>query len=135
MNKYQDQVIQSASLQDAIQMLEEAVDYLKRLPVVPSTYQLINKIKNFIDNPNTNTAHRLSKEHSKEVELRKIVRTGCFETLLGATVIEVEVQGDSLKMSLPFHHTWRTAISQLKKGVVLELKTLKPTNISPQSCS
>lgn len=125
MNKLMENDIKSASFQDSLMMLRETAEYLKRLPPVPSTYHLINKIEAFIDKPESQTTRRLSEEHSKEVELRNTVRTATLETIVGATIIEVEVQGDSLKMFLPMHQMWRTAISRLKKGVVLDLKPSK----------
>ena len=124
MNKLMENDIKSASFQDSLMMLREAAEYLKRLPSVPSTYHLINKIEAFVQCPESQASLRISQEHSQEVELRKKVRAASFENVLGLPVIEVEVQGDSVKMHLPFHHTWRTAISRLKKGVVLDLKPL-----------
>lgn len=125
MNKLMENDIKSASFQDSLMMLDEVAEYLKLLPSVPSTYHLINKIEAFVQSPESQATLRLSREHSQEVELRNKVRSASFETVLGLPVIEVEVQGDSLKMTLPFHHTWRTAISRLKKGVVLNLRPSK----------
>jgi hypothetical protein len=125
MREYEIQEIKSASVQDSLALLSEVADYLRRLPPVPATYHLLNKVESFVESPNNQTANRLSLEDSYEKELRKNIRSGGDYCPSGLTIIEVEVQGDDIFLKMPNHCVWRMLVSKLKKGLQLRLTTLK----------
>ncbi len=110
--------IKSAALQDALALLEEAVEYLKRLPSVPATYHLIKKIESFTNDPICITARRISRDHSRETELRKSVRCASLSTQQGLPLVQIEVQEDRVRVVIS---KWRSAATILRRGIDLQL--------------
>lgn len=133
MEKYQTEALTSSTLQDTLQLLGEVSEYLKRLPHVPVTRQLIDRIDAHILSPETHTARRLSMELSAETELRQMTRVAASYTASGLPIIEVAVQGDSVRMKLEQAHLSGPdgeqiaqslrdmAARQLERGLVLTL--------------
>ena len=123
------------ALQDALQILGDVSAYLKRLPHVPVTRELINRVDAYLSSPETHTAQRLASEQASESYLRHQIRTAATCSALGLPIIELSVQGDIAKISLGRTHskydedgefyksTLDHAMRQLEKGVELVLKS------------
>ena len=121
---------QSTVLKDTLDLLSEVTLYLKRLPHVPTTLQLIRKIENHLGNPDTLSAGIAA----KELERRKKTRTAGSYTESGLPVIEVEVRGDFVHLQLGNalirysenenmrDDLTRLAIQQLRSGIQLQLR-------------
>jgi len=90
----------SAALQDALRLLGEVSDYLKRLPHVPITRKLIDRIDAHVANPEVLAAERQAREHSAETELRCMTRVAGAYTAVGTPLVQVEVQGDRVRLSM-----------------------------------
>ena len=72
-----------------LNLLQQAVDYLRRLPVVPSTHALIRQIDAHLTDPNVSAARR----EAEAAELMASRRTGVRLTPAGSPAYEVVVEG------------------------------------------
>lgn len=107
-----------ATLNDTLQLLEEVSAYLKRLPLVPITAELVRKVDAHLQSPETVSAHRLSQEHERAQRARR----GCIVTPLGLPLVEVEVYADRVQIQVTeIEHFRQTAIDRLLAHGMLEL--------------
>ena len=134
----ENEVSTDSVLQDALILLDEVSSYLKRLPAVPITLQLARKVDAFTADPFRKTAIRIAKESASEQEMRSQTRSAATFTPAGLPVIQVEVKGDVVRLSLADAFTKRsvlesvqdsglvhTALRQLETGVELTLDARK----------
>ena len=134
----ENQVSTESVLQDALLLLDEVSSYLKRLPTVPVTLQLARKVDDFTADPHRKTAIRIAKESASEQEMRSQTRSAATFTPAGLPVIQVEVNGDVVRLSLADtfaihadiesvqdYGLVHTALRQLESGVELTLDAKK----------
>lgn len=76
--------------QDTIAMLREALDYLQRLPSVPTTTALCERIKEHLRDPGQQAVAEFKSE-----------RIGYWITSSGTTMLEASLIGDQLKITVP----------------------------------
>lgn len=105
---------------DTLRLLQETVDYLERLPVVPMTYQLCKKIEDHLADPNVMTVKR----HVLEVEETDLIKrrnskAGSYSPA-GLLLYEAEVDTESVTVRISEHlpcseRAWKS----LQKGRVL----------------
>ncbi|WP_087866050.1 hypothetical protein [Comamonas thiooxydans] len=108
-----------AVLVDTLSLLQEASDYLKRLPRVPITQQLIAKLEAHQLAPATLTARRVA----EQLEHEKLARCAAAYTTYGLPIIECEVQGNALRMKLGHAPSSSArAIAMLEAGCELQLE-------------
>lgn len=96
----ENEVSTDSVLQDALILLDEVSSYLKRLPAVPITLQLARKVDAFTADPFQKTTIRIAKESASEREMRSQTRSAATFTPAGLPVIQVEVNGDVVRLSL-----------------------------------
>lgn len=84
-------------LQADSDLLQEVMNYLLRLPAVPTTAALARKVKLHLDQPERRAAERRASEEARMAGLRH----GCNFTQIGLPVIEAEVDGDRLRLWTP----------------------------------
>lgn len=108
-----------AVLVDTLKLLQEASDYLTRLPRVPVTQQLIAKLEAHQSAPATLTARRVA----EQLEHEKQARCAAAYTAFGVPIIECEVQGNKLRMKLGNAPSSRArALAMLEAGCELQLE-------------
>ncbi|WP_139019262.1 hypothetical protein [Acidovorax sp. NO-1] len=101
-----------------MKLLEEVSQYLKRLPHVPVTAQMVRKIDAHLESPQTISARRLASEHERAQGARSAV----FLDPLGVPLVELEVYADRVTLQItPDHHFRSVAIARLQARDVLEL--------------
>ena len=107
-----------ATLTDTLKLLEEVSTYLKRLPHVPVTAQLVRKIDAHLESPETISARRLATEHERAQGARSAV----FFDALGVPLVELEVYADRVTIQItPLEHFRSVAIARLQTRDVLDL--------------
>ena len=74
----------------ALKLLQEAAQYLRRLPVVPTTVELIRKIESYLNDPATADRH----EGQRVMEASVV-------TPVGLVKLSARVRGDSLSLVAP----------------------------------
>lgn len=99
-------------LLEALKMLEETRDYLKRLPPVPVTYEQIHRIDSFLAQPD-----------NALLEQRKVPRRGAFRAPAGYAIVSAELRGDTLSLwqSQPYENS-PIVLSGLKAGERVEIE-------------
>ena len=102
----------AAVLGDTLELLAEVSDYLGRLPHVPVTKELINKIEAHQNNPGALTAMRIAKQIEAEAQSRVV---GLY-TPAGLPLIEVEVQADMVRLKIGPEPIRRGALRRLEQG-------------------
>ncbi|MGP1692296.1 MAG: hypothetical protein ACTS6O_07300 [Giesbergeria sp.] len=118
-----------AVLVDTLKLLQEASDYLTRLPRVPVTQQLISKLEAHQRDPATLTAQRVAEQIAHEQQ----ARCAAAYTAFGLPIIACEVQGNKLRMKLGTSPSARErAIKMLEAGCELQLEP-KATFRPPRS--
>ena len=107
----------AAVLGDTFELLAEVSDYLSRLPLVPATRELIDKIDAHQNDPGALTAKRIAKQLEAEAQSRV---AGIY-TPVGMPVMEVEVHHDTVRLKIGPEHVRRSALARLERGVEMEL--------------
>lgn len=82
---------------DTLQLLQDTVDYLKRLPLVPVTYALCKKIEAHLADPSVVTIKR----RALEKELLEVTRIARRYGPTGAVMAEVIVTADTVTYRFP----------------------------------
>ena len=108
----------AAVLGDTLELLAEVSDYLGRLPHVPVTKELINKIEAHQNNPGALTAMRIAKQIEAEAQSRVV---GLY-TPAGLPLIEVEVQADMVRLKIGPEPVRRGALRRLEEGREFKLE-------------
>lgn len=100
------------TLREALLMIEDTRDYLKRLPPVPVTYDFIAKLSQFLDQP----SNRL-------LLLRNVPRRGAFRLAAGVPLLNAELRGDRLQLVAPVHShpNWKAPPIPLHAGITIQL--------------
>jgi hypothetical protein len=75
---------------DTLAILRETLDYLQRLPSVPTTTALCERIKKHLDDPGQQAIAEFKSE-----------RIGYWITSTGMTMFEASLIGDQLKVTVP----------------------------------
>lgn len=75
---------------DTLQLLQETVDYLKRLPVVPVTHALCRKIEAHLADPTVATLRRQALEEEYLEKTRVAQRYGPTGKLLAEVIVTAE---------------------------------------------
>lgn len=111
----------AATLNDTLSLLAEVSQYLQRLPHVPLTKELIDKIDAHVQHPENRTAMRVAGQLEHEAQARC---AGVY-TVTGLRVFEAEVKGDQLwlKFGPPAIHHHATKL--LQRGCELQLESKK----------
>lgn len=89
---------EAAEISDTFTLLEQCAAYLKRMPPVQVTLEMIRKIEGHLAQPEVFTAQRLASLNAKEMELRHQVRTGRSFAPSGAPLFEVEIHGNHVRV-------------------------------------
>lgn len=119
----------SAVLADTLTLLQEASDYLARLPRVPMTQQLIAKLEAHQRDPATMTAKRVAAQLENEQQ----ARCAAAYTAYGLPVISCEVDGNKLRLKMGTAPSSRErVIKMLEAGCELQLEP-KATFRPPRS--
>lgn len=108
----------AAVLGDTLELLAEASDYLRRLPHVPATRELINKIEAHQIDTGAMTATRIAKQIEAEAQSRVV---GLY-TPAGLPLMEVEVQGNTVRLKIGPEPARATALRRLEQGQELKLE-------------
>ena len=108
----------AAVLGDTFELLAEVSDYLSRLPLVPATRELIDKIDAHQNDPGALTAMRIAKQIETEAQSRVV---GLY-TPAGLPLLEVEVQGNTLRLKIGPEPARATALRRLEQGQELKLE-------------
>ena len=108
----------AAVLGDTLELLAEVSDYLRRLPHVPATKELINKIEAHQNDPGALTAMRIAKQIEAEAQSRVV---GLY-TPAGLPLIEVEVQADIVRLKIGPEPVRRGALRRLEEGQEFKLE-------------
>ena len=108
----------AAVLGDTLELLVEVSDYLSRLPRVPMTQELINKIEAHQNDPGALTAMRIAKQIEAEAQSRVV---GLY-TPAGLPLLEMEVQGNTLRLKIGPEPARATALRRLEQGQELKLE-------------
>ena len=108
----------AAVLGDTLELLAEVSDYLGRLPHVPVTKELIKKIEAHQNDPGALTAMRIAKQIETEAQSRVV---GLY-TPAGLPLLEVEVQGNTLRLKIGPEPARATALRRLEQGQELKLE-------------
>ncbi len=108
----------AAVLGDTLELLAEASDYLRRLPHVPATRELINKIEAHQIDTGAMTATRIAKQIEAEAQSRVV---GLY-TPAGLPLMEVEVQGNTVRLKIGPEPARATALRKLEQGQELKLE-------------
>lgn len=87
-------------LADSLKMLAKVSDYLKRMPAVPATLQLVRRIDKHLEDPKTLVAQRMAEAREKEMDLRKQTRSAATYTPAGLPVLQVQVCGEKVTLKL-----------------------------------
>src|SRR3990167_608355 len=114
-------------LGDTLELLAEVSEYLNRLPLVPATRELINKIEAHQNDPGALTAMRIAKQIEVEAQSRVV---GIY-THVGLPVIEVEVHHDTVRLKIGPEPVRRSALARLERGQELELSLRDKRQASP----
>ena len=125
--------VDSLVLADSLNLLAEVSGYLKRMPAVPATVQLVRDIDKYLEDPKTIVAKRLALACEQEMDLRQQFRTAATFTPAGVPVLKVQVVGDTVSLKLgdgynnPSEAPQRQrlvslAVRQLSQGIALDLK-------------
>lgn len=88
---------QESATIETLKLLQETVDYLNRLPVVPVTHALINKIQAHIDDPHVVAARR----EAREMEVLVSRRYGSRYAPSGAPAYLAVVDGNKVTFHVP----------------------------------
>lgn len=144
--KAMDQNRNAAELQDALKLLADVSAYLKRLPHVPMTRELINRVDAYTADPQTHSAQRREAETIHETQMRHQARGAITRSpTLCLPVIELSVQGDVAWIGLGTDHVQHDldgrmhrslidqAVKQLEAGVELVLKPETVTKLRRES--
>lgn len=108
----------AAVLGDTLELLAEVSDYLSRLPHVPATKELINKIEAHQNDPGALTAMRIAKQIEAEAQSRVV---GLY-TPAGLPLMEVEVQADTVRLRIGPEPVRRGALRRLEEGQEFKLE-------------
>ena len=108
----------AAVLGDTLELLAEVSDYLSRLPHVPATKELINKIEAHQNDPGSLTAMRIA----KQIEAEAQSRTAGLYTPTGLPFVEVEVQANIVRLKIGPEPIRRGALKLLERGQELKLQ-------------
>lgn len=115
---YKPEISADSTLKDTLHLLQEVSAYLKRLPHVPITAELVRKVDAHLQSPETISSLRLAHEHEK----METARCATVLSSLGMPLIEFEVYPHSLKVQItPVRHFQASAIDQLFAKQSLEL--------------
>ena len=108
----------AAVLGDTLELLAEAADYLVRLPHVPLTKELIDKIEAHQLDSGVLTAMRIAKQLEAEAQSRVV----SLYTPAGLPLLEVEVHGDVVRLKIGSEPVRRGVLKRLENGQELRLK-------------
>ena len=108
----------AAVLGDTLELLSEVSDYLARLPHIPATKELINKIEAHQLDPAVATAMRIAKQLEAEAQSRV---AGMYSPA-GLPLIEVEVLGDAVRLKIGPEPARRAVLQNLEEGQELTLQ-------------
>lgn len=126
----------SATLNDTLKLAREISDYLKKLPTVPITRNFITRVDQHLTSAHTIAAQRMAQEDEQENNARKNIREAVSYSAAALPIIKVEVQGDSVILSLALverledydEHVLklikREILTQLRRGLKLQLKSM-----------
>lgn len=132
------------ALESTLELVREANDYLKRLPAVPVTRQLITRIDNHLDHGETTTARQLATENAAEAKLREQLREAVSYSASGLPIINVKVQGETVVLHLGLDRIEqypeevrkaikRDVLMQLYRGLELKLQRSSAPQLSIES--
>lgn len=116
----------AAVLGDTLELLAEVSEYLKRLPLVPATRELVNKIEAHQNDPGALTAARIA----KQIEAEAQSRVAGIYTPIGSPLVEVEVHRETVRIKIGPESVRRGALARLERGQELAL-TLRDKRQSP----
>lgn len=112
-----DQVSQHSVTLDTLALLQETLDYLNRLPVVPVTHALCRKIAAHLEEPTVASAKRLALENERLANTRVAQMYSPAGTLLA----EVIVTADAVTYRFPEIETL-DSLRTLRTGETLEFR-------------
>ena len=118
-------------LGDTLELLAEVSEYLNRLPLVPATRELINKIEAHQNDPGVLTAMRIA----KLIEVEAQSRVAGIYTPAGLPVIEVEVHHNTVRLKIGPEPVRRGALERLERGQELELSLRDKRQAPPVDAS
>ncbi|MDP3521282.1 MAG: hypothetical protein Q8S02_11740 [Hydrogenophaga sp.] len=98
MTEPRSKAFEAAEISDTFTLLEQCAAYLRCMPPVQVTLEMIRKIEDHLAQPEVFTAQRLGSLNSKVMELRHQVRTARNFAPSGTPLFEVEVQGNRVRV-------------------------------------
>jgi hypothetical protein len=81
-------------------MLANVSAYLKRLPPVPVTLDLVRQIDAHLAEPQLLAVKRVARENEREEQLRRLSRSARTYSSSGLPMLQVSVEGESLHLKL-----------------------------------
>ena len=87
-----DQVSQHSVTLDTLALLQETLDYLNRLPVVPVTHALCRKIAAHLEEPTVASAKRLALENERLANTRVARMYSPAGTLLAEVIVTADTE-------------------------------------------
>lgn len=126
--------VTSVALRSTLELTQEVSQYLKRLPPVPVTRQLIDRIDHHLGHAETLAAVNLAKQIEQEGNARQQLRQAISYSNAGLGVLKVCVQGDTVQLRFAldriedhdeqFRKIYkREVLMQLYRGLELKLET------------
>lgn len=112
---------EAAEISDTFTLLEQCAAYLRRMPPVQVTLEMIRKIEGHLAQPEVFTAQRLASLNGKEMELRHQVRTARTLAPSGAPLFEVEIQGNRVRMRVHEAYLQESASPATRQAAALAL--------------
>lgn len=130
--------IQSAVLDETLNLLAEAKAYLQRHSPVPMTLDLVRRIEGHLASPESKTSLRIARENATEIDLRKQARFGSSYNVVGLPVLEVMVNGDTVHVQMGKAFTAHggskvrnaqadEVLRLLEKGVSIDVSQVRPS--------
>lgn len=113
-----DEMNVNSLLIDTLALLSDVSDYLKKLPHVPVTRKLINRIEAHLREPQAATAKKLAERLAIEAQTRV---AGAY-TPAGLPLLEVAVRGDVVRVQIGEKAVRQNSIELLEAGCELRLK-------------
>ena len=111
----------AAEISDTFTLLEQCATYLRRMPPVQLTLEMIRKIEDHLAQPEVFTVQRLASLNSKEMELRHQVRTARNFAPSGAPLFEVEIQGNRVRVRVHDAYLQESGSPALRQAKALTL--------------
>lgn len=96
---------------EAMRMIEETRDYLRRLPAVPVTYEHISRMTAFLNAPDNDLLIK-----------RNVPRRGAYRTPAGVPVISAELRGDTLRVWQRDRFDSRTHMTDAQREECITIK-------------